>query len=102
MRTRPDTHLYSPVLRCPSFVNPFHVQSSLLIVSLCNLQLLVVSTVEKTRFCAFEKNMGYCPTDRPMDGRTDGLMDRRTNTRTNKPSYRDARTHLKLDSLKSH
>ena len=37
--------------------------------------------VENTHFCVLEKKTGYGPTD----GRTDG------------PSHRDARTHLKID-----
>ena len=44
-------------------------------------------------------------TDGPTDGRTDGRTDRRTDRpidgptdqRTGRPSYRDARTHLKRD-----
>ena len=42
--------------------------------------------------CDEGKNDGYGPTER----RTDGPTDRRTDRRTDTPSYRDARTHLKI------
>ena len=35
------------------------------------------------------------PTDGPTDGRTDGPTDGWTNGRTDRPGYKDARTHLK-------
>ena len=55
--------------------------SSLLITSLRHTLSLAVSVVEKMRYRAFEKK---------------GLrMDQRTDLRTDRPSYRDAWTHLK-------
>jgi len=35
--------------------------------------------------------------DGPTDGRTDGRTEGRTDGRTDTPSYRDARTHLKIN-----
>ena len=74
-----------PVLRCPSFITPFHAPSSHLITSLCNPQPLVVPTVEKTRFRAIKKK------GLRTDGQTNGRMD----GRTDRPSYKGAWTHLK-------
>ena len=42
-----------------------------------------------------------CVTDRPTDGRTDGPTVGPTDRRSDKPSYRDARTHLKKDRTAS-
>ena len=49
---------------------------------------------QKRRFSSFENNTG------PIDRRTDGRTDRRTDGRTDIPSYRDARTHLKMETTK--
>ena len=72
-------------VRCVSSLVPSLIAPSLVILSpapfitsLCHVQYLLVSIVEKTRFCAFES---------VTDGPTDGLTDR--------SSYRDARTHQK-------
>ena len=80
---RPSAYLHSLRLSSSSSSSSFPSlpPSSLPITSLCNPQPLAMSQVEKTRFCAFEKN---------------GLQ---TDRRTDRPSYRDARTHLKSRSL---
>ena len=49
---------------------------------------------ERPSFLDFENN--WLRTDRPTDGRTDRRTDGQTDGRTNRPSYRDARTHLKM------
>ncbi len=45
------------------------------------------------------KKTGYHPTDRQTDRQTDRPTDRPTDRRTDTPSYRDARTHLKMKTL---
>ena len=83
-RTRPDTRLSDASLgisvRAPSFVPPFHAPSSLLINSLYNPQPLVVSTIEKTRFRAFENKAGYTALGAPkhLYKRVNKKADRRT------------------------
>ena len=72
--------LMRPLPRPPPSLTP----SSLPITSLHLMQSPAVLIIKKTRFCAFEKKWVR---DRPTDGRTEGHLDR--------PSYRDARTHLK-------
>ena len=42
------------------------------------------------------------PTNRRMDGGTNGRTDGRTDGLTERPSYRDARTHLKQGRIHSH
>ena len=79
MTTRPDTRpsdtspslsLLSPPPSPPPTLPP----SSAPITSHRHTHSLAISLVDKTRFCEFEKKMGY--------------------GRTNRPSYRDASTHL--------
>ena len=85
-KTRPDTRPSAAPLGistlAPSFFALPSSFPSLLplshpIPSLCNPQLLAISQVEKTRFCAFKK-MGYGRTDGRTDGPTDGWTDGRT------------------------
>ena len=51
---------------------------------------------EKIDFPVLDESVTRGRTNHPTDGPTDGP----TNGRTDRPSYRDARTHLKITKLK--
>ena len=61
---------------------------------------LVLICLKMSIFIIFDESVPDRRTDGwtngPTDERTDGQTDGRTNVRTDRPSYRDARTHLKI------
>ena len=62
------------------------------------LHFVSTSQIENEQFREFEKKMGYGQTNGWMDGWTDRSnrpRDEWTDQRMDRPSYSDARTHLK-------
>ena len=106
-RTRPDTRppgvspmscRYSPLPSLPSPRHPLPCLLHQFLSLLLNISdPLAVSTVEKARFRVFAPWKKNAP---PTDLRTDQRTDQRINGRTDRPSYRDARTHLKRKEFK--